>query len=64
MQGASHQTRAYFKNAKGLQGFLILYSVDELLKESRQNKKLAEACKHRTIILNNLLEELRGKNNK
>ena len=60
-QKASHKTRAYFINARGLRGFLEVYSfIGDLLK-SMVDEKLLKVIKYQNINMKDLVKVLKKK---
>ena len=49
MQELSHKTRAFIKNASGLRGFLVNFSIDEELREASDNGELEKFTKYQNV---------------
>ena len=58
MQSASHQTRAYFKNANLLQGFLVAGRLIKILKIAQANGELMEMAEEINIDIISLITYL------
>ena len=56
MQTASHMTRAYYINAKGLKGFLVPYSIVKDLREAMANGQLRKVTDGFKVNLKYLIE--------
>ena len=58
LQSASHKTRAYFKNANLLQGFLVAGRVIKILKIAQANGELMEMAEEINIDIISLITYL------
>ena len=59
MQKASNKTRAYYINANGFKGFVVI-SIVTILRRADTNSELAEVTKHQELDLQDLLGKLEG----
>ena len=57
MQKASNKIRAYYVNANGLNGFVVI-SIVTILRKTDKNSELAEVTKHQELDLQDLLGKL------
>ena len=58
MQKLSHKTRAYFVNAGGLKGFLVVGTVFAILKNTKARGKLGEITQYHQIEIELVLQQL------
>ena len=59
MRRLSHRTRASFINEKGFQGFLMLSSISEDIKEAEENRELEKLKQEVHIDMDSLLRQLK-----
>ena len=62
MQNASNKTRAYYKNANALKGFLVPHSIITLLRSLEEEGQLEAVKKQQDIDIKALLKSLEEKN--
>ena len=59
MRRLSHRARAYLVNAGGLKGFLVPYSLENILQKVLENGQLELVASHQDIQLNTVIKELK-----